>query len=87
MEDCYMMLYEGLKALDQCEGLILYSLLMLPETVQERQVLYKMVFDANGEIHAALEDIVISDQKSAREVEEILQVHHAMISAHAPVLS
>ena len=46
MPGCYMMLESVMEELPQIEGVIFYSLFMLPERASRREAIYQKVFDA-----------------------------------------
>jgi len=80
MPDCFMMLHDAVESLGECRGIILYSIYLLPERASQRQKIYEKTLAAGGEIHAAVEDISIKNEKDVIEVENILRVQNALRS-------
>jgi len=69
---CYMMLETILAGLESLEGIIFFSLDMVPQNVKKRAQVIQQILDSGAEIHAALEDITIRTVEDAERVEEIL---------------
>lgn len=72
MPGCFMMLESVLAELDQLEGVILYSLFMLPRSQERRHVIYDRVLQAGGSLHAALEDLAVAGSDDIARIEDIL---------------
>lgn len=72
MPGCYMMLESVLAELDRLEGIILYSLFMLPRRQECRHVIYDRVLHSGGSLHAALEDLAITGPADIGRIEDIL---------------
>jgi len=72
MPGCYMMLESVLAELGQLEGVILFSLFMLPKSQERRHVIYDRVLQAGGSLHAALEDLAIASSDDIARIEDIL---------------
>ena len=79
---CFLMLNGVLNELHMVEGVILYSLFMLPGNQVERRGIYDRVMGAGCVLHAAVEDIRIADSKDVRRVEELWTLNQAL--RHAP---
>ena len=82
MPGCSLMLNGVLNELHLLDGIILYSLFMLPDDRTERQRIYSRVFEADAELHAAVEEFRIADESDARRVEDIWKLNHAL--GHTP---
>ena len=68
----YMMLETVLAELDGLEGIILFSLFMLPQRPERRHAIYRRVLDAGGSLHAALEDLAVTCEADIARIEDIL---------------
>jgi sporadic carbohydrate cluster protein (TIGR04323 family) len=74
MDACYMNLETALEELADIEGIICFSLFMLPERPARRRQLYDRVFGAGGELHGALENMALRDDRDAARLEDIFMV-------------
>lgn len=74
MPGCYMMFYDVLAELPQLEGLILFSLFMLPHKTKSRLEIYDRILDAGCELRAALEEMVLQDRSDIENFETMIQV-------------
>lgn len=74
MQGCYMMLENALEELPTIEGLICYSLYMLPRRPEYRKDIFDRVLAAGVELHAALENMPIRNFEDVRMVEDIFLV-------------
>lgn len=75
MRGCYMILEEVLNSIHLIEGIVMFSIFMLPELAPRRHRLYEVVLSAGRTLHAALEDIVICSSKDIQIVEDILNLN------------
>jgi sporadic carbohydrate cluster protein (TIGR04323 family) len=73
MPGCYMMLYDVLAELPQLEGIILFSLFMLPQRTESRWKIYDLVLGAGCQLHAGLEEMVLQDRSEIENFEEMIQ--------------
>lgn len=67
MLDSHMMLEKVLGELDEIDGVILYSMFMLPANPDKRQAVFNKFAAHNAELHAAVEGLVV---RSSADVEE-----------------
>jgi len=74
MRNCFMMLHDALAELEQIDGLILFSLFMLPSKPSQRRNIYKRVLDCGGELHAALEEMTLASSDDVQRFEDVLQL-------------
>jgi sporadic carbohydrate cluster protein (TIGR04323 family) len=70
MDNCYMMLEALLDELEKIEGIIFYSMWMLPQDSQRRQSLYDRIIDSGCSLHFALEELAIDRAKDIALIEE-----------------
>lgn len=69
-----IVLNDVLAELDVLEGIICYSIHMLPGDSTRRQAIISRILDAGCSLHAAVENIVIDDGTSAVSLESIFAV-------------
>ena len=60
MDDSFIMLNELLDELDSTEGIILYSMFMLPHDYKHRSDIFEKVIEAKASLHAAVEGISLA---------------------------
>ncbi|HYB10422.1 MAG TPA: LIC12192 family sporadic carbohydrate cluster protein [Alphaproteobacteria bacterium] len=76
----YMVLEGLMRSLDGFEGVLMFSMFMLPERSARRARIYRQVFDLGVELHLVSEEMVIKVQEDVEAVEEILSVYHTLQS-------
>ena len=74
MPGCYMMLNAVLDELPELEGVICYSMFMLPERRERRCEIYRRVLDEGGSLHAALESMSLHRETDIGRFEDVLTV-------------
>ena len=74
MPGCYMMLNAVLDELPEMEGVICYSMFMLPERSEQRREVYRRVLDEGGSLHAALESMSLIREADIGRFEDVLAV-------------
>ncbi len=72
MDHCHMMLNAFVEELDDISGLIFYSTHLLPESFEQRQMLYTKILDNGSEIHFALEELIIKNRQDIAKIEDII---------------
>ncbi len=72
MGGCYMNLEAVLAELDNLEGVILFSVHMLPKRAERRWEIYDRVLGAGCDLHGALEGLVIRDGDDLLRLEDLL---------------
>ena len=77
MPGCYMILNEALDALDQVEGIVLYSVFMLPERRSARARVLERVLAAGKSLHGAVENLAVSTPAEAARVMDMWEVRLA----------
>ena len=58
------------------EGVILYSMFMLPPEADDRSRIYRRLLEAGGGLHAAVEGFVLTDQADIERWENVLRTAH-----------
>ena len=74
MPHCYMMLQGVVDELPSLEGIILFSLFMLPQRRERRLEIYRAVLGAGATLHAALEGTVLRTERDIALLEDIFMV-------------
>jgi sporadic carbohydrate cluster protein (TIGR04323 family) len=80
MADCYLILEQVLADLAALDGVILYTMFMLPADLQHRQAIYRRLLGAGSGLHAAVEGFVLESEGDIERWENVLQT--ANICAH-----
>jgi len=70
----YMVLEGLVSELDGLQGVLVFSMFMLPQRAQRRGRIYEKVFAAGVELHLVLEDFVIRRIDDVSPVEDILSI-------------
>jgi sporadic carbohydrate cluster protein (TIGR04323 family) len=83
MTGCYMIFEEVLSGIDALEGIVLFTIFMLPASRERRQTIYKKILDAGSSLHGALEDIAIRNWDDVDLVEDILMLNHIALTDEA----
>ena len=84
MPGCYMMLEQVLDELPVLEGIIAYSLFMLPRRADRRHAVYRRVLDAEASLHFAVEGLSLVREADIRRMEEIWGVQTIIHRASHP---
>ena len=82
MPNCYMILEQLLGDLAQLEGLICYSLFMLPTQSAEREAIYRAVIEADASMHFAVEGLVLQSGQDIERMEALWLMRN--ILPHCP---
>lgn len=73
MSGCYMMLTDVLAELPSLEGVILFSLFVLPRRKNRRLEIYDRILSERCQLHAALEEMSLQDKNDIEALEEMLE--------------
>ena len=71
----YIMLEEALRELPEIDGIILYSIFMLPQDKLKRARIFDRIFDHGAKLHGALENLTVDDKTSFQEVEDLINLN------------
>lgn len=72
MDGCTMVLDALLKdELDAIEGVVMYSLYLMPQSKAKRMEMYQKLFDAGCTLHMAVENLVIRNWDDAQKIEDV----------------
>jgi sporadic carbohydrate cluster protein (TIGR04323 family) len=75
MPGSYMILEDPLDELPRLNGIICYSIFMLPPDERRRREVYDRVLREGCNLHAAVEEIAIASNDDIQAVEDILLVN------------
>jgi len=81
MPACYMILESVLDELASIQGIVAFSIFMLPQRRERRMAIYDRVLGAGAEFHAALENLAIRSSGDVARCEDILSVAALLPSA------
>lgn len=74
MPGCFMMLNAVIEELPTLDGVILFSMFMLPAEREGRRRIYSQILDQGRELHAALENVSVRTWSEVARFEDILLV-------------
>ena len=74
MEGCYLMLEAVLDDLANLDGIVFYSVFMLPRDPGRRNAVYRCVLDSAKTLHGALENLQLGDDDDVQRLEDIFLV-------------
>ncbi len=77
-ENCYIVLDGALERLDEIDGIICFSLFMLPEDTPRRRRVFERILEAGKSLHAASENLRVQTTEELAFVEDIWRVHHLL---------
>lgn len=83
MPGCYMMLEEVLSSLPSIDGIVLFSIFMLPESAEKRARIYEKLLTEGRSLHAALEDLSIRKKEDIQLIEDILTLNKIALTPEA----
>ena len=74
MADSHLILHQVMDELPQLDGIVFYSLFLLPEEKKERDLVTQLILENNKTIYFALEGLMMSNQKGQERIETIWQI-------------
>lgn len=80
MPGCYMILEEVLSAIELVDGIVLFSIFMLPASTKARKRIYDIVLNAGKSLHGALEDVCIKERADIQMVDDILKLNQIALT-------
>lgn len=78
MPNCYMALNEVMSELPKIEGVICYSLFMLPHSAERRKLIYSRFIECGAALHAAIEAQTMQCAEDIERWEQIWLVQQAV---------
>ncbi len=85
MPACYLILEDVVSEASTLNGVVLYSIFMLPQRAERRRDMCRRILDAGSTIHGAVENISIRSEEDLDRVEEIFLVD-SIVAAVPPSL-
>ncbi len=71
MENCYLMLKSVLKNVSSIDGIVFYSIFMLPNLKKERLSIFKSILKKKKIIRFALEEIELNNYSNIKDIENL----------------
>jgi len=78
MPGSFVMLEQVVRELPKLEGIVLFSLFMLPPDPARRRAIYERILSAGATLHAALESVAIAEAAEVAVIEDIWMVHQLL---------
>ena len=85
MPACYMMLEDALNELGQIDGLVMYSIFLLPRRQTERLRIYEKILNAKASLHGAVENIAMRSKSDIQRIEDIWTVQEIISQSDLPL--
>lgn len=80
MSGCYMMLQELVSTSDNMDGIVMFSVFMLPEQYEARVSIYNQLLQHGKTLYFALEDLSITTGEQVKSVEALLHLNQIVVS-------
>ena len=80
MPHCYLMLEQVIGELAHLDGMIAYSLFMMPRNRVRRRQIWQRVLDQGKVFHAAVEELPVSGPAEIERVETLFELEHATVN-------
>lgn len=74
MPACYMILQNVLDELPVLEGIVVFSIFMLPERRARRMAIYERVLAQGAQLHAALENLALAGPADVARFEDVVAI-------------
>ena len=84
MAGCYMNLQTVLDEIESIEGVICFSLFMLPQRPEPRRDVYERILDAGAELHGALENLSVRSPEDVARLEDMFMVDRFAATSSMP---
>ena len=78
MPGCYMMLGDILRELERVEGLVAFSIFMLPTDRRKRLEIYRQILQSDSSLHVAMENMSLSSNSDIELFEDIIHVSRSL---------
>lgn len=79
MSGSYMILNEVLREAPEINGVVLYSIFMLPERRERRLEICRQFLEQGASLHGALENLTIANEQDLSMVDEMLMLNEIVI--------
>ena len=77
MPGCYIMLNSVIAELPHLDGIVAYSLFLMPKSPERRLKVFNSFIDAGRSLHFAIENFVLATPDDIRMAEDILAIDHS----------
>jgi len=84
MAGCYVMLEEVMRELPSLDGIVMYSIFMLPMRRDRRLGVYERILTSGASLHGALENLAVKDRDGLRDLEDTIRLTHLMRRSQNP---
>ena len=74
MQNSYLMFNTLIQEIKKIDGIVFYSLFMLPETKKDRLKIYKKILFNKKQLHFSLEEIKLVNKTDIKKIEDIYQI-------------
>jgi sporadic carbohydrate cluster protein (TIGR04323 family) len=74
MPGCYTILEDVVRESPTLDGVVLYSIFMLPEKAARRLEFCRRILDAGATIHGAVENLAISNEADLQKLDELMML-------------
>ena len=71
MDNCFMILEDVVREASQLDGIVMYSIFMLPPDAARRRDVIARIFAAGAGLHGAVESLAIADDQGRMRLEEV----------------
>ena len=78
MKNSYLMLNQIVEEVNLIDGVIMYSLFMLPKNFAERQLIINAFIDNGKEVHLAAEDLILKTSQQVENINNIFFIRDIM---------
>lgn len=79
MSGCYIILNEVLREASVIDGVVLYSIFMLPEQRERRLEICRQFLEQGASLHGALENLTIANEGDLLKVDEMLMLNDMLV--------
>jgi len=76
MPGCHVMLDTAIRRLGEVDGIIFFSLFMMPPDTSKRHAIYARALGLGRTLHFALEDLAFSSERDIDRLEDMFRVDH-----------
>lgn len=77
-DNCYIVLNDVLDNLHLVDGIIMYSLFMMPKDANTRHRIYGKILEERKSLHAAVEGITVNSKIDIERTEELFQINNIL---------
>ena len=78
MPDCFMILDQLIEEISSVDGIVAYSMFMLPNEPARRQLIYSRTLDADRSLHFAVEGLCVDNSAAIVRIENMWRVRRVL---------